>query len=308
MQHTTLLWAQGPLILKQFLDTKWEAPYESWRAAHAVAKCRPFDGTGFGADEQWCYRCVESAGAENYEWSFYAFDAAAPACRLGQLRAWQTGPAMAETRHAVEAALVARDGPPDSDNAVGEWSSGFWHDIQHFHDGQGEVYLYKRVQNGQPEAVELLARSRQLVAARAEDPKIAELEDHHRAPVRTPLDRRLMLDLGAVFPSLRTLLGEDSDEGRRVMRHETLQALLTAAAAAAGDRKAELLIAANRVAALIPEGQAGDPAERQRSETMAGFVLHYQYSPLGAGWEYQHDLLRQVWRDYPNTVWGGEAF
>src|ERR1051326_423287 len=61
-QHITLLWAQSPLILKQFLDTKWEAPYESWRAAHPAAKCRPFDGTGFGADEQWCYRCVESAG------------------------------------------------------------------------------------------------------------------------------------------------------------------------------------------------------------------------------------------------------
>ncbi len=92
------------------------------------------------------------------------------------------------------------------------------------------------------------------------------------------------------------------------MRHETLQALLTAAAAGSGDRKAELLLAADRVAALIPEGQTGDPAERQRSETMAGFALHYTYSPLGGGWEYQHDLLRQVWRDYPNSAWGGEAF
>src|SRR5579864_3462588 len=70
-QSITLLLAQSPLILKQFQDTKWEAPYESWRAAHPAAKCRPFDGTGFGADEQWCYRCVESAGAENYESSFY---------------------------------------------------------------------------------------------------------------------------------------------------------------------------------------------------------------------------------------------
>jgi len=307
-QFTALLLAQSPLILKQFQATKWDAPYEAWRAAHPAAKCRPFDGTGFGADEQWCYRCVESAGAENYESSFYAFDVAAPVCRLGQLRAWQSGPAIGETRRAVEAALAARYGPSDSNNAVGEWSSGFWQDIQHFRDGQGEVYLYKRVQRGQPEAVELLARSRQLVAARAEDPKISDLEGQHRAPVRTRLDQRLIQDLGAAFPSLRALLGEDSDESRRAMRHETLQALLTAASTATGDRKTELLLAADRVAALIPEGQVGDPAERQRSETMAGFRLHYAYSPLGGGWNYQHDLLRQVWREYPNTAWGGEAF
>jgi hypothetical protein len=117
-----------------------------------------------------------------------------------------------------------------------------------------------------------------------------------------------MQDLGATFPSLRTLLGEDSDDGRRVMRRETLQALLTAAAAATGDRKAELLLAADRVASLIPEGQSGDPTENERSETIAGFPVRYRYSPLGASWNYQHDLLRQVWSDYPNTAWGGEAF
>jgi hypothetical protein len=300
--------AHNQLILKQFQDTKWEAPYDAWRAGHSGAKCRAFDGTGFGADEQWCYRCVESAGAETYEWSFYAFDVAAPVCRLGQLRAWQSGPATGETRRAIESALVTRYGPSDSSNAVGEWASGFWHDIQHFRDAQGEVYLYRRVQQGEPDAVELLARSRQLVAARAEDPKMADLEDQHRAPIRTRLDQRLMQDLGAAFPALRTLLGEDSDEGRRAMRRETLQALLNAAVAATGDRKAELLLAADRVASLIPETQNGDPTENERAELIAGFSLRYRYSPLGGGWNYQHDLLRQVWRESPNTAWGAEAF
>jgi hypothetical protein len=302
------LLGQNSLILKQFQDAKWETPYDAWRAGHPAAKCRAFDGTGFGADEQWCYRCVETAGAETYEWSFYAFDVAAPVCRLGQLRAWQSGSVISETRRAVEAALVGRYGPSDSDNAVGEWASGFWHDIQHFRDAQGEVYLYRRVQRGQPDAVELLGRSRQLVAARAEDPKLADLEEQHRAPIRTRLDQRLMQDLGAAFPAVRTLLGEDSDETRRAMRRETLQALLTAAAAATGDRKAELVLAADRVASLIPEGQSGDPTENQRSETIAGFSLRYRYSPLGAAWNYQHDLLRQVWRESPNTAWGVEAF
>jgi hypothetical protein len=296
------------LIFKQLQDVKWEAPYDAWRAGHPGVKCRPFDGTGFGADEQWCYRCVESAGVETYEWSFYAFDVAAPVCRLGQLRSWQSGPAIGETRRAIESALVGRYGLSDSSNAVGEWASGFWHDIQHFRDTQGEVYLYRRVQRGQPEAVELLARSRQLVAARAEDPKIADLEEQHRAPIRTRLDQRLMQDLGAAFPSLRTLLNEDSDEGRRAMRRETLRALLSAAAAATGDRRAELLLTADRVASLITEGQTGDPSVNQRLETMAGFSLRYTYSPLGAGWNYQHDLLRQVWRESPNTAWGAEAF
>src|SRR6266849_1014066 len=214
VRYTTFalpLWSQTPLILKQFQNAKWEAPYDGWRAGHSGAKCRSFDGTGFGADEQWCYRCVESAGAETYEWSFYAFDVAAPVCRLGQLRAWQTGPSIGETRRTIESALVGRYGPSDSSNAVGEWASGFWHDIQHFRDAQGEVYLYRRVQRGQPDAVELLARSRQLVAARAEDPQLADLEERHRAPVRTQLDQRLMQDLGAAFAAVGTLLGQDSD-------------------------------------------------------------------------------------------------
>src|SRR5690348_16255098 len=79
-QLITRLSAQSPLI-KQFQDTKWDAAYDAWRTGHPAAKCRAFDGTGFGADEEWCYRCDESAGVENYEWSFYAFDVAAPVCR-----------------------------------------------------------------------------------------------------------------------------------------------------------------------------------------------------------------------------------
>jgi len=67
------------------------------------------DGTGFRVDEQWCYGCVESAGAENYAWSFYAFDVTAPVCWLGQLRAWQPGPSIGATRRTIECALAKRD-------------------------------------------------------------------------------------------------------------------------------------------------------------------------------------------------------
>jgi len=67
------------------------------------------------------------------------------------------------------------------------------------------------VQRDQPEAVELPARSRQLVAARSDDPNLAALEEQHRARVRTRLDQRLIEDVGTA--SLRTLLVEDSDEG-----------------------------------------------------------------------------------------------
>jgi hypothetical protein len=302
------LFAANQSLLNRLQDQKWETLYDDWRKGHPSAKCRAFDGPGGLADEEWCYRCIETNGSESYESSFYAFDPEKPACRLEQIRAWQTGPSLGEVRHALEAQLTALYGPSDSNNAVGEWSSGFWRDIQHFRAKQGEIYLYRWVQPNQPEAVELRARSASLVATRAEDKKLNELNEAQIAPVGTPLDRRMMQDLGKEFPGFNTLLSEEPGEERRPLQRQTLQQLLTAASAAPAARKAELLLAADRVASLLPDMQRGDQSIYQRTQTIAGFQLHERYSELGGAWAYQHDLLRQVWRDYKNTEWGDAAF
>jgi hypothetical protein len=293
---------------RQFQTLKWETPYDQWRKAHPAAACRQFDGGSELADEQWCYRCLETTGPESYEWSFYAFDVSAPACRLGQVRAWQTGPGIAETLRNLEAALTARYGAPDTTNAVGESSSGFWRDIQHFRAGEGEVYLYRRVVHGQPDAAEQLARSSQLVAAKAEDKTLTKLNWDQLANTRTPLDQRLIKDLGSTFPGVGTLLAEDSDEKRRPVQIQTLQNLLAAVASAAPERKPELLLAADRVANLIPESQTGDPSSNRRTRTFSGFQLNYVYNPLGSTWSYQHDLLNHVRSNYARTEWADKAF
>ena len=301
--------APEPPLFQQFQTLKWDTSYDDWRKTHPAAACRAFDGSAQLADEDWCYRCLETAGTRNYEWSFYAFDVAAPACRLGQLRAWETGAAINESRRALESALVARYGSAGQvNNVVGELSSGFWRDIRHWSDAQGEVYLYRREQHGQPEAVELLARSPQLVAEKVVDKTLAELDSDQLAPTGTPLDRKLMRDLGAEFSGVRTLLAEESDEKRRPLQRQTLEQLLAAVPAASFHRKPELLLAADRIASLIPEAQTGDPASNHRTQTIAGFQLSYLYSPLAAIWPYQHDLLERVWRDYAKTEWGDLAF
>jgi hypothetical protein len=303
-----LLFAANQNLLNRLQEQKWETLYDDWRKSHPAAKCRAFDGPGGLADEEWCYRCIETNGSESYESSFYAFDPEKPACRLEQVRAWQTGPTLREAQRELQAQLTALYGPSDSDNAVGEWSSGFWQDVQHFRANQGEVYLYRWVQPNQPEAVELRARSATLVAARAEDQKLNELDAAQRAPVGTPFDRRMMHDLGKEFPEFNTLLSEEPGEERRPLQRQTLQQLLAAASAAPAARKAELLLAADRVASLLPDVQRGDQSIFQRAQTIAGFQLNERYSELGGAWAYQHDLLRQVWRDYKNTEWGDAAF
>ncbi|HXA07852.1 MAG TPA: hypothetical protein VNY30_23560, partial [Bryobacteraceae bacterium] len=112
------LFASSQNIFTRLQDQKWETPYDDWRKSHPAAKCRSFDGPGGLADEEWCYRCVETDGPESYETSFYAFDPQKPVCRLGQLRAWQTGPSVAEVQSAIESQLTALYGPSDSINAV----------------------------------------------------------------------------------------------------------------------------------------------------------------------------------------------
>jgi hypothetical protein len=302
------LFASNQNIFDRLQEQKWETAYDDWRKSHPAAKCRSFDGPGGLADEEWCYRCIEINGSESYETSFYAFDPDKPVCRLEQLRAWQTGPSIAEVQRGLESQLIALYGPSDSNNAVGEWSSGFWQDILHFRAKQGEVYLYRRVERSQPEAVEVRARSANLVAARAEDTKINELDSAQRAPVGTPFDRRLMQDLGKEFPGFTTLLSEEPEEARRPLQRQTIEQLLAAIHAAPAGRKAEMLLAADRVAGLLPDLQRGDPNIYQRVQTIAGFQLNYRYSELGGQWAYQHDLLKQVWRDYRNFEWGDAAF
>lgn len=296
--------AANQTIFDRLREQKWETPYDDWRKSHPSAKCRAFDGPGGLADEEWCYRCLETDGSESYETSFYAFDPEKPVCRLEQVRAWQTGSAIAEIRGAVE----SRYGPSDSNNAVGEWSSGFWQDVQHFRDGQGEIYLYRRVERNKPEAVELLARSANLVATRAEDKKLNELDAAQLAPVRTPFDRRMMQDLGKEFPGVGTLLSEEPGEERRPLQSQTLQQLLAAASSAPAGRKPELLLAADRVAGALSDNQRGDQSIFHRTQTIAGFELNYRYDELGGGWAYQRDLLRRVWSDYRTTEWGDAAF
>jgi hypothetical protein len=303
-----VLLAANQTILNRLQDQKWETLYDDWRKSHPSAKCRSFDGPGGLADEEWCYRCIETNGSESYESSFYAFDPEKPACRLEQVRAWQTGPSLREVQRELQAQLTALYGPSDSNNAVGEWSSGFWQDVQHFRANQGEIYLYRWVQRSQPEAVELRARSATLVAARAEDKKLNQLDEAQRAPVGTPFDRKMMEDLGKEFPAFNTLLSEEPGEERRPLQRQTLQQLLAAASVAPAARKAELLLAADRVASLRPDVQRGDQSIFQRAQTIAGFQLNERYSELGGAWAYQHDLLRQVWRDYKNTEWGDAAF
>jgi hypothetical protein len=303
--------SQNLFLLNQLDATKWETTYDAWQPTHPSAKCVASGANQQGADEQWCYRCTETSRAGMSEWSFYAFDSPdPPGCRLERFHATVAGPARTELNQIhqkIEAALTTRYGRPEDRVASPEFGSAFWQSVRHWLKPEREVYLYIYEQRAESPQLEVLARDRHLIAARAEDQQLSGV-DAPQWPSGSPLDRRLIQELGAELPGLRALLAVEPPETKRTLQQQTLGQLLRAASTAGPERKAELLIAADRVANLLPDTRTPDPGSNERTENIAGFALHYRWSPLAAEWEYQHDLLRQVWREHPSTEWGAEAF
>jgi len=307
---TAPLAAQNPPLLKEFQAVGWNTPYSAWLKAHPAAKCLEAGGTGDRADEQWCYRCIETSGAEKHEWLFYAFDAASPVCRLEQFHGFTSGApagALEQTRSALESALTSRLGEPGAGAILPESGSFFWHDTRHWRSADREVYLYRREGKPQPPAVELLARAQSLIAARGQDDQLLELEAGLWAP-SSPLDRRLIADLRQNFPALASLLAASPPDKPQRMAQTTLSNLLQAASTAPATNRAELLIAADRITNFLTDSAPPPAGTARRTEKIAGFTLDYAWSPLGAAWVYEHNLLWQVLREYSNTEWGTEAF
>jgi len=97
--------------------------------------------------------------------------------------------------------------------------------------------------------------------------------------------------------------------------HQSLVRLLTSARTAAPERQPVFLLAADRLAWRLPVAMANDKFDSQAwnqwREELAKLGVTYhepEIAPLADTWPYRGDLLKQVWANYRQTLWGERAF
>lgn len=72
--------------------------------------------------------------------------------------------------------------------------------------------------------------------------------------------------------------------------------------------KPMFLMLADRLATMLGSAWGPQSPPPQRNFTAGPFLFTYHYDELGAIWVYDHALVRQVYRDYPDTPAGEWAF
>lgn len=297
----------------------WNATYADWRRQNPGAACREFTTviTLMRADDEYCYRCTRQDGGVGLEWAFYAFGPAdRPACRLQQFRARIAGPegSLREVHQQLRERLDGRYGTGSNPGPLYERGAAYWLDTLRWRPASHDVYLYRNTGRLEPTHTGLLARERALTGVIARDE--ARMYDWDWIGVVPPRwDQPLGAALGDQFPELPALLARvraleatgvdwprDLDDIRAALRR-----LIEAAAAASGNRRAALLLGAERLAQgwnIVTEYPGWD---RERAE-LGALGLGFSYSELGAAWGYDHDLLWRVWREHGDTEWGEHAF
>ena len=314
--------ALGRKVARLVHDIPWGQTIENWREARPEAKCQRFRGTSgwLSAPEQWCYRCETTEEVLTAEWSFYAWYAEdSPACRLYQLHVRVRGfseESLGEV-HPVAAERLGRTWDEISEPAgdLSARGSAFWYDRRYWDWGAGEALLYR----GNPPYVALLARAKPLIEAEAERRRVWSILANSDRKPGAEMDRHLAARLENDYPRLPLLLTQPPREGdlseKRRQVFEMILRLLDDTASTGLDRQAAKLLAADRLADRLAtlseeEQKPGRPwpgFEAQR-EQLAARGVDYEWAHFGAVFANTHNLLRRVSEEFPDTVWGEQAF
>ena len=127
---------------------------------------------------------------------------------------------------------------------------------------------------------------------------------------RDDLRKALLQSLTPAFPQLPTYLTPDREKGRDPEYRRFVIRLIDGAENGPADLRPAMLLAADFLADALwcpSEGDSQHLCDDVRND-FAQHKLSLQYSELGGGSFYQHDLLWRVRRDYPTTDWGERAF
>lgn len=143
-------------------------------------------------------------------------------------------------------------------------------------------------------------------------PDLNSLDTAEQRSVEITVDGLISKEIGTSYPGLADLLARDPSEqqGREIQKRilTTSERLLKASRTGSPEHRAELLLAADRLADhLLMEGRTPVSDSRERLRLVA-YGLEFRYLELGGGWFYMHNLLWRVWEDYSKTDWGEWAF
>jgi len=303
---------------QQLQNVAWGAAYSGWRRYHSQAACRQFPQGGHATlpDALWSHRCAQTAQGVLTEWLFYALSLDEPITpRLEQFRvviAEMPPASLEEVRRELSERLSNRFGAAEEIDArrapPAEPGSAFWRNWQRWRSGDLDLYLYLLDAPGQTPRLQLQVRRRPLVEALAVERRLQESDLARWSEAGTPLDLRLAKELERLFPSLpRLLAGGQSELDQNALRPAVVE-LLEAAKTAAPERRAMLLLAADRLAGRLGPSERESPQWEQERKQLAAYGLNFEWDELGGSWAYTHDLLWRIWEDYAGMPWGEQAF
>jgi hypothetical protein len=127
---------------------------------------------------------------------------------------------------------------------------------------------------------------------------------------KTQVDQKLIAKIGADYPGLSEILKvDDAPQDPKIIR-QLLDELLASAKSAPPEKKPALLLAADAMAARLPLPSVVPPnAELQRQlNDLAAEGLTFTWVEIDGGWTYENNLLWRLWREYPASEEGEDAF
>jgi hypothetical protein len=323
-------------LVHQLDATAWSAPYPSWKASHPSARCSEFhgDGSSLFIVDLWAYRCTMTFASGRVNRFFYILDPGDPPSSLlrqfqGEITQTAALPlsAMQRIHGEIESRLTLLYGKPETPESlppgIAWFGSGDWQLLRVWRLGDRDIYLYLRQSPGRHVAVGLLARDRALQLASTAEGEHLLIDASPDAVFEDHIDSRLVTVLAKDVPGPAGLLGDfsdspdspDSPDADTQPKPETVYkaviALLDRAAGATADRRAALLLAADRLAEqwqLPAAAKLPGDLETRIGHLASAAGAHFRWDPLGAAWVYQHDLLWTVWHEAPESEWGQDAF
>jgi hypothetical protein len=315
---------QADWLVRQFQATEWQNTYEQWKAKHPQGRCQIFhgDGSSLFLTDEWSYRCSAVEGSGRASRYFYILDDAdPPASRLhrfqGQIaESASLGlPALELIRRDIERQLTRLYGTPDEPASapagVLAYGSADWQALRIWHTGQQDIYLYRTQVKGAKATVGLLARDRELELASTRQGQHLLLDERPDASFEDSVDTSLANALGTQFPRAAALLSDTEEQPEPDSYYDAIARLADASRQAPPERRATLLLAADRLANRwsLPNSAALNGQYASRTAKLKDSDgMHFVWSQLAGAWIYQHDLLWAIWKDAPASEWGQDAF
>ena len=126
---------------------------------------------------------------------------------------------------------------------------------------------------------------------------------------KSQVDQKLFAMLGADYPDLSQILNREAPHNPKIVR-QLLDRLLEAAKSAPLEQKLLLLLAADAIAErlALPSIVPPNPELQRELDALASRGLTFTWVELDGGWLYRSDLLWRLWREFPASEEGEDAF